>query len=367
MFNEQDIKQILTQAQDLLSQVPVKKYQTELDQLQEQTLEPDFWQKANAQDIMQQIGWLKNKLQQAEQLKRLHQDLATSQDLIKEADNEAAQTQLSQEANKLAAKLAELVEELSLAKYLSGRYDKQGAILSIHPGQGGTEAMDWAEMLERMYLRYFERKNWSYNLISETPGEEAGIKEVIFEINTPYAYGFLKGERGTHRLVRQSPFNADNLRQTSFALVEVLPIIEQDSEINLKDEDLEWKFTRAGGPGGQSVNKTSSAVELTHKPTKITVKSRQSRSQVQNKKTALKILKAKLAQRLETQTQQKIEQEKGEHQHASWGTQIRNYVLHPYHLVKDTRTELETSDTQAVLDGDLDQFIKQEIKITEQH
>ncbi len=365
MFNEQDIKQILAQSQDLLSQVPVTEYQTERDQLQQQTLEPEFWQKANAQEIMQQIGWLKDKLQQADQLKQLQQDLATSQELIKETENETTQAQLNQEAEQLAAKLSELVEELSLSKYLSGRYDKQNAILSIHPGQGGTEAMDWAEMLERMYLRYFERKEWSYNLISETRGEEAGIKEVIFEINAPYAYGFLKGERGTHRLIRQSPFNADSLRQTSFALVEVLPIIEQDSEINLKDEDLEWKFTRAGGPGGQSVNKTSSAVELTHKPTKITVKSRQSRSQVQNKETALKILKAKLAQRLEAQTQQKIDQEKGEHQHASWGTQIRNYVLHPYHLVKDTRTEVETSDTQAVLDGDLDQFIKEEIKITQ--
>jgi len=180
---------------------------------------------------------------------------------------------------------------------------------------------------------------------------------VVFEIEADYAYGYLKGEHGTHRLVRQSPFNADNLRQTSFALVEVLPIIEDNQEIDIKDKDLIWNFTRAGGAGGQSVNKLNTAVELTHTPSGITVKCREERSQIQNKERALKILKAKLAKIQEEKMEDTLAKEKGSHQHASWGTQIRNYVLHPYQLVKDTRTQVETSQTNQVLDGDLDQFI----------
>jgi peptide chain release factor 2 len=354
---------LIQEAQELLETTDVNAIGKKLEKLRQQTLKPGFWDLSHAQEIMQDISLLEDKKQQAHNLTGLIQDLQTSQELLTETTDEGNQQQLTKEAGQIASKLQKIVDQLSLTRYLSGPYDQKGAILSIHPGQGGTEAMDWSEMLERMYLRYFERKDWKYTLISETRGDEAGIKEAVFEVKAPYAYGYLKGERGTHRLVRQSPFNADNLRQTSFALVEVMPVIDQDPHIKLKEEDLSWHFTRSGGPGGQSVNKTNSAVELKHEPSGITVKSRESRSQVQNKETALKMLKAQLALRHEQQLEDKIAQEKGQHQHASWGTQIRNYVLHPYQLVKDTRTEVETSDSQAVLDGDLDLFIEEEIKL----
>lgn len=356
-------QQLIDDAQVLRQELNIDKLKKQIADLQTDTLNPDFWERADAQELMQELSFLENQLDQCNQLEKLANNLKSLDELhddnLSDLDNE----QLEIEVQQTVKKLRQLIKELSINKYLSGKFDKSNAILSIHPGQGGTEAMDWAEMLERMYIRFFERKDWKFEFISETKGEEAGIKEVSFEVKAPFAYGYLKNERGTHRLVRLSPFNADNLRQTSFALVEVLPVISNQTEIDLKDEELSWKFTRAGGPGGQAVNKINTAVELTHLPTNITIKSRNSRSQSQNKETALKMLTAKLALIQEEKLQEKIDQEKGQHQNASWGTQIRNYVLHPYQLVKDTRTQVETSDTQGVLDGDLDLFIEEEIKL----
>lgn len=356
-----EINQVLQKASQLLSASNISKLEKNLAELQQKTLKPNFWQTPTAKEISQEMATLQKKLEQLQQVIQLQKDLQAFLDLITE--ERAGDQKLDNETRKNISQLNKLLKELELSQFLSGKYDKHGIIISIHAGQGGTEAMDWAQMLKRMYLRYFERKKWKHTFVSESRGEEAGIKSSSYEVAAPYAYGYLKHEAGTHRLVRLSPFNADKLRQTSFALVEVLPLIEADSpQIELKDSELEWHFTRAGGAGGQSVNKVNTAVELKHLPTNIVVKCREERSQIQNKERALKILKAKLAKLEEEKGIKELAKVKGKHQDASWGTQIRNYVLHPYKLVKDTRTKVETSDTEGVLDGDLDLFVQEEVR-----
>lgn len=254
--------------------------------------------------------------------------------------------------------LKESFEKLEFLVLFSHRYDKSNAIVSIHSGAGGVDAQDWAQMLQRMYLRFAEKQGWKIEFVEQTDGSEAGIKSASFLIKGRWAYGYLKGENGVHRLVRISPFDAESMRHTSFALVEIIPDLPEAEEIEIKDEDLRIDFFRSSGPGGQSVNTTDSAVRIVHKPTKITVACQTERSQHQNRETAFKILKSKLLKLQEEEKEREEKKLRGETQIAEWGKQIRSYVLQPYKMVKDHRTNYETQDVDGVLDGKLEGFME---------
>lgn len=323
----------------------------ELSNLRTQSVAADFWADPEAsQQVMKQLAKLDNRVKPWRELT----DSATELSELIELGDAGLQTELEQRVSHLEQQFSELKEQLKF----SGPFDSQDVIISIHAGAGGTDAQDWASMLLRMYIRWAEKEHLQATTIEQSVGEEAGLKRVTFELNGDFVYGKLKGEHGVHRLVRLSPFNSDNLRQTSFAKVEVLPKVDQPDAVKIDDKDLKIDVFRAGGHGGQSVNTTDSAVRITHIPTGITVAIQNERSQLQNKETALTILRSRLAQLQLEQHQEQLADIKGPNQSAEWGNQIRSYVLHPYKQVKDLRTRYETSDAEGVLDGNLDPFIK---------
>ena len=327
------MEELKKRTKDILEKLVIEERKRKARQLEQESVNPSFWQNPQeASKKMQELADLQKDLTEVEKL----------QNLLAEGKEKEVE---------------ELLEKLEFSLFLSGPHDQDDAIVCLHAGQGGVEAMDWTQMLLRMYTRYIEDKGWKWEELDRTFGEEAGVKSVTIAVDGPYAYGHLKGEAGVHRLVRQSPFNADRLRQTSFALVEVLPVIEDVKEVEIKEEDLGWEFFRASSKGGQNVQKVSSAVRVRHKPSGIVVTCQTERQQAQNRGNALAILRAKLWAREQSQVKEEKKKLKGEYKMASWGNQIRSYILHPYHLVKDLRTGYETSNTDSVLDGKIDDFV----------
>lgn len=326
------------------------------DELERKMAEPAFWEdQEEAQRISKKAKQVKDRITTLNSLRDHYEELEVLEELMAE---EGEDSQLEEEYKEKLSELTGLLEKLEFKLKLSGKYDANNAILSIHPGAGGTESQDWAEILLRMYTRWAENNGYELTTLDFLPGEEAGIKSVTILVEGDYAYGYLKGEKGVHRLVRISPFDSSGRRHTSFVSVDVTPQIEEDLEVEIDPDDLVIETYRASGAGGQHVNKTDSAVRITHLPTGIVVQCQNERSQHKNKKMALTILKSRLLKLMEEEHAEKINELKGENKEIAWGNQIRSYVFHPYNLIKDHRTNFEEGNIKKVMDGYLDDFIE---------
>lgn len=345
------IEELEAGIEDAVSKLKIEDQETELTSLRNQTVSPDFWNDVKAaQVVMKRQSQLELRVKA---WRSLQADLKVIRELIDLGD-ESLSGDIQTNLDQLMEKFSDMKSELRFA----GPYDDHAVVLNIYSGAGGTDAQDWAQMLLRMYVRWSESHDMTVRMIDESPGEEAGIKSATLTVEGPFAYGKLQGEHGVHRLVRLSPFNADSLRQTSFAKVDVLPRIDQPEAVVIDEKDLKIDVYRSGGHGGQSVNTTDSAVRITHLPTGITVAIQNERSQLQNRETAMTILRSKLVQLQLEQHKEVLSELKGLNEQAAWGNQIRSYVLHPYKQVKDLRTRHESSDPDAVLDGGIDEFIE---------
>lgn len=362
------MKEVISNLEDLMRQIQgtaeildLKKMRGERGVLEAQMNEPEFWQnQEKAQQVSKEFDELNQEIEVWDKIVKEAQealDLSKLHEMEEETDSE-----FKKETENKYQKLNKQFQDLEFRVLLGKDYDRNNAIVAIHAGTGGTDAQDWAEMLKRMFLRYCEKKNLKTRVVDESKGGEAGIKSVTFEVEGLYAYGYLKSEAGVHRLVRISPFDAESMRHTSFALVEVLPDLGDIEEVKIVEDDLRIDVFRASGHGGQSVNTTDSAVRIVHEPTNISVVCQNERSQHQNKETAMKILKGKLHKLYLEEQQREKQKIRGEHSSAEWGNQIRSYVLHPYKLVKDHRTKYEETDPDAVLDGSLDGFVEAYLK-----
>ena len=351
---KQKLRDLGPELDKLSAALDIESAKQEAARLEDETAQDRFWNDLErSQKVQMRLKQLQNKITRQEKLIASWEDLTTLCEMGQEEDDADILEELKTEF----AELEERVEETRMTTLLSGEYDNSNAILQFHAGAGGTEAQDWAQMLYRMYTRWAERHGFVYKILDYEEGDEAGIKSAAISIEGENAYGLLKSENGVHRLVRVSPFDANARRQTSFAAIEVMPELENDDSIEIREEDIEMQVYRASGAGGQHVNKTSSAVRLTHKPTGIVVASQQERSQFQNKDNCMKMLRAKLLELKAQQHAEKISDIKGVQLKIEWGSQIRSYVFMPYQMVKDTRTGYETGNIDNVMDGDLDGFL----------
>ncbi|WP_141652111.1 peptide chain release factor 2 [Paraliobacillus sp. PM-2] len=351
---KQELEKMANRLADFRGSLDLEEKRTRIAELEEEMTDPDFWNnQQNAQKVINEVNGLKDLVHTFDRHEETLENLEVSYELVKEEDDPELRAELEPEVQALT----EALNQFELFMLLSEPYDKNNAILELHPGAGGTESQDWASMLLRMYTRWAESKNFKVETLDYLPGDEAGVKSVTLMIKGHNAYGYLKAEKGVHRLVRISPFDSSGRRHTSFVSCEVMPELDDDIDVDINTEDLKIDTYRSSGAGGQHVNTTDSAVRITHLPTNTVVTCQSERSQIKNREQAMKMLKAKLYQLELEKQREELDEIRGEQKEIGWGSQIRSYVFHPYSMVKDHRTNVETGNTQAVMDGEIDTFI----------